>query len=435
MAMQSHRRCAAGLLVAPVPGPSWLAPGPDGLACAPSRVRLARVDPSLTPNLGSRSVFPDLTARAYLNHAAISPVAAPVRAAVQAALDDYARQGSLAFPQWMEDRVRTRAAFAKLVNSTTRNVALVYSATRGIVDVALAFPWRLGDRVVLFEGEFPANVTPWQTAARAFGIELVFHRADDFRDGRGLERLEAELKRGVRLVAVSAVQFQTGLRMPLPAMGALCERYGAAFAVDAIQACGVVPVDVQASKIDFLTTSTHKWLLGVEGGGFLCVHERWHGQLKPLTAGWLSHEDGADFLFKGQGHLRYDRALREDASVFEGGTSSLLAYAAVGASLQMLLTLGVENIYGHVAGYLDELEAALLARGFVSLRSPHAEARSGCLCVQPPGITAVELAARLRAKQVVTATPDGNLRFSPHFANPRSEIESVLGAVDECLGV
>src|SRR5262245_1296445 len=89
---------------------------------------------------------------------------------------------------------------------------------------------------------------------------------------RGLEALEGELLRGaVRLVAVSAVQFQSGLRMPLQAMSRMCHVHGAELFVDGVQACGVVPVDVRAEGIDYLACGSHKWLMGLEGAGFLYV--------------------------------------------------------------------------------------------------------------------------------------------------------------------
>ena len=109
--------------------------------------------------------------------------------------------------------------------------------------------------------------------------------------GRGLAPLEAldGLLEGARLCAVSVVEFQTGHRMPLDAIGDRCRARGARFFVDAVQACGMVPVDVRASKIDFLACGSHKWLMGPEGAGFLFVDESRWGELVPNVAGWLGH--------------------------------------------------------------------------------------------------------------------------------------------------
>lgn len=386
------------------------------------------------PALGSRALFPALEAKAYLNHAAISPPSQPVQDAVKAALEDYARCGALAFGRWDEQRRQLKRELARLVGASPEDIALGTNTTRGLSDIGLCFPWQAGDRIVLFEGEFPANVTPWQCVADLYGLSVSFLAADSLRDGDGLLALEQQLRRGVRLVAVSAVQFQTGLRMPLEAMGDLCRQYGAALAVDAIQACGAVPVDVKRENIDFLSCGGHKWLMGSEGAGFVYLSPNWVPRLRPVTAGWLSHENPLTFLFDGAGQLRYDRQVRREASFFEGGTSNLLGFAALGASLPLLLELGIERIHAHVNAYLDRLENELVARGFVSLRAQEVELRSSMLCVRPPpGCDVIALLGRLREQGVIAAVPDGNLRFSPHFANSFDEIPEVLSAIDGFL--
>jgi cysteine desulfurase/selenocysteine lyase len=155
--------------------------------------------------------------------------------------------------------------------------------------------------------------------------------------------------------------------------------------------------------------------------------------LLPAIAGAMSHV-GAVALFGGRGQLRYDRALRPDVRVFEGGMLSSLSCAALGASTELLLTLGTNAIYRHVDEYLTELESALVARGFVSLRARDAERRSGILGVLPPAdAEAAKLVTRLAARGIVCSSPDGVLRFAPHFSNSLDEIPLVLHAIDSAL--
>jgi cysteine desulfurase / selenocysteine lyase len=385
--------------------------------------------------VGSRSLFPDLQAIAYLNHAAISPPNTLLVAKVVKTLSDYAAHGVQAFMRWEKERSELRNDLASLIGASSREIAFVANTSRGISEVALSFPWRRGDRVVLFKGEFPANVTPWQRAAELFELDVTFIDADSFYSDKGLELLERELQRGVRLVAASAVQFQTGLRMPIRQIGTLCHQHGAQLCVDAIQACGCVPLDVASDHIDYLACGGHKWLLGVEGAGFLYVNQQHQSELRPYTAGWLSHENAPDFLFKGPGHLRVDRPLKTaDANVFEGGTQNLLGLAALGASVPLLLALGVDHIFEHVCAYLERLEAGLVERGFVSLRAPQHNRQSGLLCVRAPsGYDELSLASALREQGVHVGTPDGNLRFSPHFSNDLSEVPVVLAALDRVM--
>jgi selenocysteine lyase/cysteine desulfurase len=220
--------------------------------------------------LGDRRLFPDLSARAYLSHAAISPASSEVQRACAALVADYAKNGLGAFQAWRDQRERLRARLARLIGAASASdVAFVANTTRSVIDVALSLPWRPKDVVLCLRGEFPANVTPWQQAARTFELELRFLEVEAFRTDEGLAALERELARGVRLVAVSAVQFQTGLRMPIEAIAERAHAIGAEVFVDAIQACGVVPIDVARAGIDYLGCGSHKWLMGLEGAAFV----------------------------------------------------------------------------------------------------------------------------------------------------------------------
>lgn len=391
---------------------------------------------ALRPRLGDRALFPDLEPFAYLNHAAISPPSRLVRAALHRCIDDYAARGAGALLTWLEQRARLRGELAALIGAEYAEIGLTMGTSPGLTAVALGVPWRAGERVVLFEGEFPANVTPWLQAAALFELTPVMLPLADFEasHARGLERLEATLRAGARLVAVSAVQFQSGLRMPVAEIAALAHRYGAELAVDAIQACGVVPIDVRAEGVDYLACGAHKWLMGVEGAGFLYVARERAAALRPATASWLSHEDPVRFLFEGAGHLRYDRPIRARADQVEGSAANLLGHVALAAALAPIGELGVAAIFEHVQGYLDALEGPLQARGFVSRRAPEAAARSGILSVvPPPGVELPGLHRRLLAEGVACTTPDGHLRFAPHWPNDQAEAPRVLAAIDRAL--
>ena len=386
------------------------------------------------PRLGSRELFPDLAPRVYANHAGVSPPSLRVRRAVDDLLAAYARQGALAVNEAIAIRGRLRAGVARLVGSAPEEIALTGGASHGLLAIALSFPWRPGDRLVLFEGEFPANVTPWLRAAELFGLTPVLLRASDLHGdaAAGLEALERELHRGARLVAVSAVQFQTGARMPLERIASLCARAGAAVCVDAIQAVGCTPFDVEALGVDYAAGGAHKWLMGIEGAGFLYVRRARQAELRPALAGWLSHDDPVSFLTEGrEGLLRYDRPLRTRADVFEASSSASASFAAMGAAVDTLLELGVEPVYAHVTAWCDRLEPELRARGFEVLRAREGSGRSGILSARPPArVDARRLRDALAAAGVAVAIPDGLVRFSPHWPSSLSEVDVVAEALD-----
>ena len=385
--------------------------------------------------LGDRSQFPDLD-DVYLGWAAIAPASSLVRRQVAAYLGDYAAGGLHGFGRWLPQRARVKERAAALVGARPEDLAFCQSTTQGITLIARSIDWRRGDRIVLFDGEFPANVTPWQRAAADFDLQVdsvslgAFERSHE----EGLAALDVALERGVRLVAVSAVQFQSGLRMPLAALAERCHRAGAELFVDAIQALGVVPVDVAAGTakaIDYLATGGHKWLGGLEGAGFVYVAPERIDALRSSMAGWLSHEGALDFLLAGPGHLRYDRPFRRQADFLEPGAQSNIGLAALEAGLAPASALGLAAIHEHVQSLHDRYEPVLTERGYRSLRAREPAGRSGILSFVPPeGVDVIELQHRLREGGVVVATPDGVLRLAPHWCNSADEVErfaAVLG--------
>ncbi|MCB9752170.1 MAG: aminotransferase class V-fold PLP-dependent enzyme [Myxococcales bacterium] len=391
------------------------------------------------PALGDRALFPSLELAAYLNHAAISPWSTPVVETITQVTRDFARQGLHALFPWLERRERLREQLARLIGAgAASSVGLTSNTSHGVSTVALCMPWRPGDRVVLFTGEFPANVTPWQRAAELFQLELEFLELAPFHGpgGDGLARLDARLRaRPARLVAVSAVQFQSGLRMPLEEIGRICRARGAELFVDAIQACGAVPIDVEAACVDYLSAGGHKWLMGPEGTGFLYARPERARALVPRTASWISHEDPFKFLFEGAGHLDYGRPFKRDARLVEGAAGNTVGLAGLGAAVALLLELGVESIYAHAQRYLDALERELAARGFTSARAREPAARSTILSVSTPAPwTAASMQRRLVARGISCSTPDGLLRFAPHWPNDAArELPLILDAVDALL--
>ncbi|UCF45903.1 MAG: aminotransferase class V-fold PLP-dependent enzyme, partial [Myxococcales bacterium] len=216
-------------------------------------------------------------------------------------------------------------------------------------------------------------------------------------------------------------------------MAALCHEYDAEIFVDAIQALGATPVDVSWG-IDYLSSGSHKHLMGPEGAGFLYVAERCAGSLKPRLAGWLGHEDPVAFLIGDAPALRYDNPLKRGAGALETGTSNVIGLAALGASLELLGQLTVPAIHEHVDAYLDNLEAGLAQRGFHTHRAKAAALRSTLLSMAvPDDVRLSKLSAALRNRGVVCNTPDGLMRFAPHWPNALEEVPRILDATDEAL--
>ncbi len=391
--------------------------------------------------LGDRSAFPSLRSAAYLNHAAIAPPSRWTAAAAHHTLHTLAQLGVAAFGEFVAQQHALKVDLARFIGAAgPEELALVPNTTHGVSLVALCFPWKSADRVLLVEGEFPANVTPWQRAAALHSLQVSWQPA--LRPHHDVAAWLAQLETALagrdqsppRVLAISAVQFQTGLHMPLKEVSLLCARYGVQLFVDAIQGCGLVPLDVSTLPIDYLACGCHKWMMGVPGLGMLYIRSGRAAALRPHLAGWTSHEQPFQFLFEGPGHLRYNRPIRKRADFAEAGMGNVVGVAAWHASLKPLLQLGTEAMFRHVDAYLDRLDAGLRALGFSSLRSSQQSGRSGLLCVQPPDdVPVIALHQAIDAGRVSCSTPDGALRFSPHWPNHQNEIAGVLQEIERAL--
>ena len=162
--------------------------------------------------------------------------------------------------------------------------------------------------------------------------------------------------------------------------------------------------------------------------------------LEPRTAGWLSHESALDMLFEGPGHLRYDRPIRGRPDFLESGVTHSVGFAALNASTMLLESLGVPAIWDHVTQWLDALHEGILARGLSSTRDGASSKRSAILSIPQSSLrqgrstaTVANIAQALSIQSVAVSTPDGHLRFAPHWPNSLDEVDVVLAALDKCL--
>src|SRR5581483_4040865 len=213
-----------------------------------------------------REQFPVTNNLIYLNHAAVAPLPRCAALAMQTLAEDDLQYGSLHYDRWLDAYDGLRVAAARLIGAHRGEIAIVKNTSEGIATVANGFDWHPGDRIVAFREEFPANFFPWQLLEthRCYVEWLSVHDHLDV-----IDRACA----GARLLAISFVQYLSGFRADLNAIGEICRKHGCFFFVDAIQGMGAFPLDVNAAHIDALAADGHKWLLGPEGCGILYIRK------------------------------------------------------------------------------------------------------------------------------------------------------------------
>lgn len=359
-----------------------------------------------------RHEFPVTERLIYLNHAAVAPLSRRCAEAMKSLADDVLYNGSFHYDHWLDGYEGFRVSAATLLNAHRDEIAIVKNTSEGIATVALGLDWKAGDRIVAFREEFPANYFPWLRLGNR-GVSVEWLSVFD-----PLERIE-EAARGAKLLAISYVQYLSGYRTDLEAIGEICHRQGCFFFVDAIQGLGVFPLDVRRCRIHALAADGHKWLLGPEGCGLLFVDREWQDRIEPVEFGWTNIAGYNDYACR-------DMALRPDAGRYECGTLNTISILGLRAAIELILEIGVTHIGKAVQSSADRLAEGAQAKGYEIMCPRTARTGSGIVSVRKPDLDAKMVLSQLRRNGVTAALRQGWTRLSPHFYISREEINQVV---------
>ena len=362
-----------------------------------------------------RKQFPVTEGYIYLNHAGIAPLPLRVHRAMEGFLDDATNNGAVNSKRWEAAAEACRAGAARLIKSGTDEIAFMKNTSQGIIIAANGINWREGDNVVTTAVEFPANVYPWLNLKR-LGVAT---RMVPEREGRiHVEDIEAAIDGRTRCVTISHVEFASGFRNDIAAIGEICRRQGLWFVVDAIQSVGAIDLDVKACNIDILAADGHKWLLAPEGAAiFYCAKEK-QDALINTNVGWAGVVNPRDFL-------NYDLTPQPDATRFEEGSYNSVGLYGLGAAVELLLEIGIPNIEQRILDLTVHLIEGLRSKGYRLLTPTGESERSGIVVFESDRYTPADLVERLRRENVIGAER-GGVRLSPHFYNSEAEIDQVL---------
>jgi cysteine desulfurase / selenocysteine lyase len=358
-----------------------------------------------------RKQFPVLEKCTYLNPAGGSPLSFSAANAGKQYFDEMLEKGDAPYEQWLLRTEETREKMAELINASPDEVGFTMNTSSGMNIISYMLKG-LGD-VLTMRDEFPSSTIPFINA----GYKVKF--TDPINHTYPVDLIEKNITSKTKILLSSYVQYCTGYRQDIDAISRICKKHNLILIVNSTQALGVMPIDVRKSNIDFMAFSGLKWAGSGYGAGGIFISKEMINKYKIPFAGWQSTKnpesmDNADFQ------------LRNNASVLEAGCPNFPAIFALGGSLDLINSIGKNDIFNRIL----DLNAILLKRceetGLSILKLPDNN-RSGILIIKTKN--AKIITAELARKNVLVAARGEGIRVSVNFFNNEQDINNFINEV------
>lgn len=373
------------------------------------------------PLLAYRAEFPIVDRVTYLVSNSLGPMprAVPERLAEYAAAWD--QRGVRAWADgWWTMPLTVGDEIAPLLGAGAGEVAMFPSVTLAQAAVLSALDYTPPrDTIVMTGLDFPSVRYVYDNLATRLGARILTVPSDD---GIGIDtaRVLEAIDERTRVVSVSHVLFRSAYIMDADAICRRAHAMGALVSLDAFHSVGVVPVDVHASGVDFLTGGVLKWLCGGPGGAFLYVSPSVRETLEPALTGWQAH--ARPFAFENE--MEYGHG----ASRWLNGTPVIPALYAALEGPRIVRRAGIEKIREKSVRQTAQLVSLAEHHGWRVNAPRDAARRGGTVAIDVPN--GYEVAQALLARDIfVDYRPEAGIRLAPHFYTDDREIDSAVEAM------
>ena len=334
----------------------------------------------------------------------------------------------------------TRQLLAELFHfSKCKNVIFTPNVTTSLNFILKGF-LKPGDHILVSAMEHNAVMRPVvQLASSGISFDRIPCRTDG---SMILEKVEELIRPETKAIVTLHASNVCGTRMPLDALGEICQRHQLYFVVDSAQTAGIVPINMDKMHIDALAFTGHKGLRGPQGTGGFLVSQELAEQMEPLISGGtgsVSHtEEIPDFM--------PDR--------FESGTPNLPGIYGLHEALLYLKTHSLQAINERelsLTGYFLEQLQALddTGRHIRIIGKKDLTDRNAVVSIQTPEIDMSQVAWQLdneygvmtrvglhcapNAHKTLGTYPAGTIRFSFGPENTKNELDFAIQGLKKIL--
>ncbi len=375
-----------------------------------------------------RKDFPITKKSVYFQSAAMSPIPSPVFAAIVKNYRKIHQQGDIL---WTKDMKRYRKLcgdIAALINTEKDNVCFVQNTSTAMSLIALSFKNEIETpyNVVSNEDEFPASTIGFEHQ----GIAMRYVQPINSR--YPIDTILDQTDEQTAAVVTSYVQYATGFRQDLQALGKALHDKGVLFIVNATQAFPFYPIDIQAMHIDALTCSLHKWGMTGHVGSIFFTSPEFRKRFSAPWIGWLSVDAGKAVIHTAKNAPFH---IHDSARRYEFATQNLQTILAFQEALDYLKAIGFENIRNRILELTDYLILGLKKLG-VRIVSPidKPEERSPIVSFSL-GDRNKECIKKLTQESISVSLRAGFIRVSVNIFNNFEDIDKLLSVIHSMTSI
>ncbi len=323
------------------------------------------------------------------------------------------------------------SAAAQLVGGKPEEIAFIENATRAWDMAFYSIDWQPGDQILTAQAEYASNYIAYLHVARRHGVEVITV-PNDAGGQISIDALESLITDRTKLIAITHIPTNGGLVNPAAAVGKAAKAHGVLFLLDACQAVGQIPIDVDVIGCDMLSATGRKYLRGPRGTGFLWARNSLIETLDPpmldLHAAQWTGPDSFE--------------VRPDAKRFENWESFIAGRLGLATAIDYALDLGMEAIRDRIYTVASRLRSGLSELSGVTVRDLGRE-QCGIVTFTAEGHAPAEIKETLAAQKInVSASRrsstlldmterqlDAVVRASVHYYNTENEVDQLIEAV------
>lgn len=337
-----------------------------------------------------------------------------------------------------EEYEKARSKVADFINANSdTEIIMTRGTTEGINTIANGLNWRKGDKIVTSVLEHHSNFIVWLRVRDRHGVEVNMMKPRKPATKGILDPADFEkaVDDKTKLVAITHASNVLGVITPVKEIVKIAHEHGAYVLLDGAQSVPHMKVDVQKIGCDFLAFSGHK-MCAPTGLGVLYMQEEASKDIEPLCIGGGTIEDvGTDYY-------RLDKSPRR----FEAGTPDVAAAIGLGAAVDYLQRIGMDNIQSHEKILVEKMYEGLSTLPNVEVYGPEPAKRVGIVAfnvgdLNPHDIAlALDVSANIMVRsghhcaqplsKTVIGKP-GTVRASVYLYNTGEEIEKLISTVEE----